>query len=198
MKNDCDEVNAIRVPVHCIPAAPASVMRGASDCACRDCSCVRKLLWVAPGEAQTKPGELSLVQIAELFRLAIAVRDDVCLMYAQRICESAGTAISITTWLSAATKHTLEQAHAVDRDRLDSCRAGLWFESALACKVGGKRARDLWFEAIKRKFNLGKYFADHCDEYGLAFTFATQESIDRAAVDWLVAMGEPDWAGKPS
>lgn len=197
MNNDAKTIELIEVEVKPIPAAAAASMRGASICCCRDCAKLLQLLTVAEGETLTRPGKMSVIQCVSLFKLAIFVRCDVCLMYAQQICRSVGDAVGFATALSAGAKHKLEQSHAFERDRLDSARVGVWFELALSCKVGAKRAAELYRVAISKHWSLGKYVEPYCDEFGLSFTIQMSDAVDRAAVDFLIAIDERDWHGKP-
>ena len=194
--NDIDQVRAIRVPVRPIPAAPAMAMRNRIDCSCLECNRLRKLLDPVNNE-QTEHGELSLVACSTLFKLAIAERCDVCLMYAQEVCRSAGDAIAFCgNGLTASAKHQLDESHAIDRDRLDAARIGIWFELALSCLVGAERAAELYRVAARQRFCVGKYLEEHCDEFGLAFVLQTSAAMERAAVDFLIAINENPFAEK--
>lgn len=193
--DDSDIVRSIRVNVLPIPAAAASAMRARIECTCIECQQLWKLLY--PEGEQTKQGGLPLSTCATLFNLARTERCDVCLEFAQAVCRDAGIAIAYASLLSPSAKHQLEQSHAIDRDRLDAARAGLWFETALACRVGAKRAAELFKEAIAVRWSLTNYLSEHCDEYGLAFTVFTERAFERAAVDFLNAI-ETKEASKPN
>jgi hypothetical protein len=152
-------------------------------CRCADCKPLAHWLSSPPSF-----GALTLVQCSSIIAQVQRESCDECLAYGQMLNRRVGQVIHAANELPAFVAHALEEAHAVERDRLEARRIALWFEQSLRVHVG-ERARKLLLNVRNTPFTLKHLVEPHSDEYGLKFDEALRQSVRYGARVYLEHYG---------
>jgi hypothetical protein len=185
MMNVRDYLLSLRVDV----PAPAEVVAaqllgGLGNCRCTDCKPLADWLRAPPSY-----GALNLSQCSTLIANLLRDNCDECLAYGQLINRRMGQVIHAAEELPASTAHALDEAQAIERDRLDSRRITCWFELSLACEVGAARARKLVLNVTQTPFTLSHLIEPHNDENGLTFDLELRAAVRYGAKVYLEHYG---------
>lgn len=179
-----DYLLSLRVDVPPPPTTVGAVLYGGITCRCADCRPLYDWLRSPPSY-----GALSLSQSSIVIKQAIGEYCDGCLEYGQLINHRVGQVIHSADQLPARESHLLDEAQAMERDRLDSRRITLWFESSLAMHVGAAHARKLVVNVVNTPFTLSHLIEAHNDENGLKFDESLRSAVRYGATVYLEHYG---------
>ncbi len=181
-------LRSLRVDVQLPPPAIADVLHGGITCQCEDCRPLKRWFAYDPKATSCNDGLLNLCQCSIVIKQAIGEYCDGCLEFGQLVNRRVGQILHFAD-LPARAGHQLDEAQAVERDRLDSRRITLWFERSLACHVGAARAHRLVVNVLNTPFTLRPFLEEHNDEYGLAFSEPLRATVRHAAKVYLEHYG---------
>jgi hypothetical protein len=188
-----DYLLSLRVDVPAPHVTVAAQMLGhLGNCRCSDCApmadWLRSLTSQDPQYIQSGIGSLSLVQSSSAIAGILKDNCDECLAYGQVMCRRCAQVIQAAD-LPAHLAHRLDEAQAIERDRLDSRRIALWFEISIACHVGAARARKLVLNVVNTPFTLRPLISPHNDENGLTFDEGLRAAVRYGAKVYLEHYG---------